>query len=104
MTELNFLIKLLLDSNLDTDTKKLVADRIREVESMLTQPIGYQVASNITRQSGVTNIQAPSMQRILEQNPDLAPVAMPVNTKIIPPKEQEIVMPNGSSIKGPRKW
>lgn len=73
-SELSFLMDLFLNDEVPPPIKKMVADRIREVEETLTQqpvprgPFPVVVASV----PGVPK-QAPSMQRIMEANPDILP-------------------------------
>ncbi len=64
MTELQFLIHLLLDHNLPKSTKKIVADRIGFVESMYgTNPPAQIIQSN----RAMVSAQAASTQAILDK-------------------------------------
>lgn len=66
MTELSFLIQLLLNEKLPVEIKKEVAERIKDVEQRLVQP----VVSPTVFHSPIAvarNAQAPSTQRILDE-------------------------------------
>lgn len=79
MTELSFLVDLLLNHKLPVATRRAVAERIKEVER-------YFLPSNTASKqySASASNQAPSTQRILERNPDLFVAPPPV----MPPVEQ----------------
>ncbi len=72
MTELTFLVELLLNHKLQKPTKDAVASRIRDVEAaMATLPPTHPVRP---MPNGV--VQAASMQAIIDRNPDLAPAVV----------------------------
>ena len=75
-SELSFLMDLFLSDDVPTPIKKLVADRIREVEGALTkdaqQPMG--VVRNVS--AGTAPLQSPSMQRIMAAHPDVPVIAV----------------------------
>lgn len=75
MTELSFLIELLLNHKLQKGTKDAIAARIKDVEAsgMARAPGVPLLRPNVS--SGV--VQAASTQAILERNPDLAAVLTP---------------------------
>lgn len=117
MTELQFLIKLLLDSPLDQETKRLVADRIREVEGKLSSSSIVNVVYDSSHvHEKFPQAQAPSMQRILRQNPDINafpnnPLPAPIPQPVIPVPRGVIDketgterIPTGNGTQGPRKW
>jgi hypothetical protein len=68
MTELSYLIDLLLNHKLPKATKDSVAKRIQEIQEVYKP---HQVARPLSP-GGVQ--QAPSTQAILDRNPDLIPV------------------------------
>lgn len=76
MTELQFLIDLLLNHKLSAATKKIVADRIGDVE------LSYQPQQTLRKCSDypvrTVNQQAPSTQRILDEMAPTPPVATTV--------------------------
>lgn len=71
-TELSFLIELLLNHKLPPATKKLIAERVKEVELAHSSPMARQqsIAVNSLIPIGLAN-QAPSMQAIMARNPDI---------------------------------
>ena len=69
MTELRFLIHLLLEHKLPTETKKLIADRISQVETNLNagpRSVQFTPGTIATYQRPLPTAQAPSTQRILD--------------------------------------
>lgn len=75
MTELTFLIDLLLNHKLPKATKDAVAARVIDVEKLLaTIPPTYPNRP----MPNVNSNQAPSMQAIMARNPDLAIASEPV--------------------------
>ncbi len=75
MTELTFLIELLLNHKLQKETKDAVAARIKDVENTFTiRPTNLVPSKPVV--AGVS-IQAASTQAILDRNPDLAVVLAP---------------------------
>lgn len=77
MTELTFLIELLLNHKVAKPTRDAIASRIKDVEAlMLTIPPAHP-----TRPMPSVGLQAPSMQAIIDRNPDIAqPVAVIAQT------------------------
>jgi hypothetical protein len=65
MTELRFLITLLLEHKLQPTTKKLIAERIEEVEKNL----GPQSVAQIPQLRPAATAQSPSTQAILDRSP-----------------------------------
>lgn len=78
MTELGFLIELLLNHELKAETRKLIGERIKEVESGFNRvPIGMHPPKMVPGQPA----QAASMQAIMDRNPDIGqPVAVVAQT------------------------
>ncbi len=74
MSELSFLIELLLNHRLQKETKDAIALRIKEVEATGTpsRPV-----ANMPRPVLGVAAQSPSTQAILDRNPDLAAVLAP---------------------------
>lgn len=66
MTELGFLLDLLLNEELPLNLKKTVAERIKEVEQGLTRAPAPRVIAQV-------QTQAPSTQRILDEMEQQAP-------------------------------
>lgn len=83
MTELSFLIDLLLNHKLSKATRDAVATRIREVEGHFATSLP---ATSLPRPSLPSHLppeiakQSPSMQAIMLRNPDLVKGAESVNT------------------------
>lgn len=83
-SELSFLMDLFLNDEVPQPIKKMVADRIREVEEALINPPVQTWTSNVASMGHLPPVptiphagqQAPSMQRIIDANPDV--VAPPV--------------------------
>ena len=83
MTELSFLVSLLLEHKLSPTTKKAVAERIKEVESRQA-PAAPQIQAQVQRPP--KTLQSASTQRILDEmasNGETLPVA-PVVTEAPP--------------------
>lgn len=76
-SELSFLLELVLDEQIPQPVKTRLVTRIREVEkNYLLPPQPQQIVSRGTKAqitSPVIASQSPSMQRIMESNPDLIP-------------------------------
>jgi hypothetical protein len=90
MSELSFLVSLLLDHKLPPSTKKAVAERIKEVEAGIpVQPrVGVQaVAPQVARPPKTA--QSPSTQKILEE--------MAADGQTLPTPVPEIQAPAGPS-------
>lgn len=76
ISELSFLIELLLKHKLPPATKSLIAARIAEVEERYGS---NQVQAPVSGpKSPAVAMQSPSMQAIMARNPDLIPAAVPV--------------------------
>lgn len=106
MTELQFLIDLLLNHKLNPTTKKLVADRIGQVESTYRAPLPAAIHSPSVFRP--TTVQAPSTQAILDREVG-ADVSSPTPLPTPVPKmaTDRIVggeINTGQNIKGKRKW
>lgn len=88
MTELTFLLELLLKHKLPLSTKAFVADRIKEVEGNLNAraPIHIAAPQPFVGQvkPAAVAMQAPSMQRLMEKYPDLVPGEAPKPEPIEP--------------------
>lgn len=114
MTELQFLIDLLLNHKLNVSTKKLVADRIGQVESQYsksTQPT-VQTIINPTPKLIHGAIQAASTQAILDRQ-DEVPNSTQVTVAPPPPVSPSSLASNrivggevntGRGSRGPRKF
>ena len=90
MTELQWLIKMLTQQKLSPTLKDQFIERIGEVEASLSR-------SEVKRQTIPMNIQAPSMQRILDEAPPVP---------VIPPTQRIVggEVNTGNGTKGPRKF
>lgn len=80
MTELSFLLDLLLNHKLPKVTRDAVAARIKEVEAIFISP-GYIPNFAPIRSTGSN--QAPSMQAIMARNPDLMVAPAPEKVEIV---------------------
>lgn len=131
MTELSFLIELLLNHDLPKETKALIASRIKEVEQNLTvkpvppafvpSPIGggtYYSSGSPNNPNAVS--QAPSTLALMAKHGDLPPQAVPPpppppadaaamaqaaakrTAQLAALAQQNIEAPKGT--KGARKW
>lgn len=92
MTEIRFLLDLVLNHKLPPGAKKLCLERIVEVEENLT----IKMISPIQR----TIEQAPSTQRLMEAQ-------IQTSAPLMPPPSQRIVggeVNTGNGTKGPRKF
>lgn len=102
MTELQFLIDLLLNHKLSEPTKKLVAQRIGEVEEQLRGP---KPITQLPHRVNPTTIQSASTQAIIDREaaPPIPMSAMiaPQARGMVPP---DIMVSTGSNIKGKRKF
>lgn len=72
MTELTFLIELLLEHKLPAATRKLISERIKQVEVGLS-PRHHSPSPAQLVVSPNGPVQAPSMLAIMARNPDLIP-------------------------------
>ncbi len=93
MTEIQFLISLMLEHKLPEPVKQKLIARIGEVEALLSRP------GHMSAVTPRTIIQAPSTQAILDQDT--------VHTPPPPPATKRIVggeVSTGNGTKGPRKW
>lgn len=87
MSELSFLLELLLNHKLSKATKDLIQSRIKEVEASLHTSTPTQVraptpTSSLSPMPGVHSNQAPSTQAMLAKYPDLAaktPPSLPIS-------------------------
>jgi hypothetical protein len=113
-TEIQFLIELMLNHKLPAPIKDKLIARIGEVEQALTSspyvanlgnkpngsvvhvPLVGTISSN-----GITPTQAPSTQKILDQQAMETPAAPP---RIVVPQEITTFKGNGTSTRGPRKF
>lgn len=110
MTELTFLIELLLNHKLPKVTKDLIAKRITEVETAFRPQQGPSVSAD----PAVKPTQAASTMAILARNPDLtpSPVAVvaqtPATAKALADRQESIALAmSGKVEKGrtsPRKF
>lgn len=107
MTELQFLIDLLLNHKLNQSTKKLVADRIGSVEESLR--IGGN-RQNVPRGTIVhpSVLQSPSTQAILDRDgpPPIPTIVEETLPKPTPAANRIIggMVNTGNGTKGPRKF
>ncbi len=69
MTELSFLIELLLNHKLQKVTKDAIAERIKEASG--PNAIQQHVPNGVRSLSPMVAMQSPSTQAILDRNPDL---------------------------------
>ena len=76
MTELDFLLEIILNHKIPKATKDLLQARIKEVQAQPT-PIPRQLVNGVPRSSQPTRpsptAQQPSTAKILQENPDLIP-------------------------------
>lgn len=73
-SELSFLMDLFLDEELPKNIKIKIKERIKEVENHLMMPIQVGLGARLPiPQSAQVTDQAPSMQRLMQANPDLIP-------------------------------
>lgn len=107
-TELQFLIDLLLNHKLNPATKKIIADRIGDVEIALRQIVPRGTQAPYTVNPDLKTLQAPSTQRLLER--DGAPISTPIVGAVVAPAipaTARIIggeVNTGKGIKGPRKF
>lgn len=96
-SELTFLLKLLLEQPLNKATKKIISERMTEVELSLrigpSAPFIRHSPVTATPQSQVKGSQSPSMQAILDRNPDLAAasVVVPVSEVLVEPQQPAVI-------------
>lgn len=96
MTEIAWLVQFMLDHKLPIKAKDAIIARIGEVESRMSKPQIMQYPGNLLSSTA----QAPSTQRLLEQQVVVAPTPtrIPVQTEIVTSTG------NGTMTKGPKKW
>lgn len=90
-TELDFLLKILLDFKISKELKTLLQARIKEVQAQPT-PIPRQLVNGVPRSSQPNRpsptAQQPSTAKILQENPDLIPEGQEIEVveqpKVIP--------------------
>jgi len=88
MTELQYLIELLLNHKLQKNTKDSIQARIKEVEEALrTQP---PIKPTPVHRPPTASVQSPSTQAILDRNPDIG--SIPVETSP-QPSEPAVIHP-----------
>lgn len=92
MSEIQFLLDLILNCKLPKLAKEKCLARIGEVESKLASSIQH------IQRPVISPIQAPSTQRLLEET------EKPVLPKTAIPGEVTTHVGNGTAIRGPRKW
>lgn len=115
MTELQFLIDLLLNHKIQKATKDLIAKRIGEVENGLAQPVVRGIATQSLPRlvNGVT--QAASTIAAMERhaNPDAVPITTPIELAPVAPLPANALATNrivggevntGRGSRGPRKF
>ncbi len=105
-SELSFLLELALDDEVPKPIKTKVVQRIRDVEKtyggdgplpVKVQKKAYPISPNLAHQ-------APSTQRILEQNPDLIPKApVPVTREAAEALNHRQALINGALNEKPEK-
>lgn len=83
MTELTFLMELFLEDEMPKEIKKKIVQRLRDVEAKLEQAIAPQQVRGITpfpinQTDNSLAGQAPSMQRLMQQHPDIVAKPQPV--------------------------
>lgn len=101
MTEIAFLLDLVLNHKLGPAAKKRCIERIGEVEALLsTKPVFLERSTQPQSIRPGMVAQAPSTQALLDANPLTPPI---VRAPIIP---QEVVTSttSGGSTRGPRKF
>lgn len=91
MSELSFLLDLLLNRKLSRDVKALIAERIRLIETRQLGPI-------VAPRAAAINQQAPSTLANLEKA-DVMQMAPPAAARIVGG-----TVDNGDGTKGKRKW
>lgn len=99
MTELQFLIDLLLNHKLNANTKKLVADRIGFVEESLRKP-----AVMVPRGTPMGVQQSASTQALLDKEPLIVQQPLPMTSA---PTSARIIggeVATGGGARGPRKF
>lgn len=113
MTELQFLIDLLLNQKLNTVTKKLIASRISEVEEKLRE---HKISSASIPSLVNKNLQSASTQAILDREagiPGTSTVSIPFQTAPVPSIPATAFVTNrivggekstGNGMRGPRKF
>lgn len=100
MTELSFLIDLLMNHKLPRVTKELIATRIKEVETMMVSKPTYTVAPGNPLRLNT----APMEQAVgqIAQTP-ATQAALAARQKIMEGKVPDAIT-TGKDIVGPRKW
>lgn len=87
MTELSFLIELLLNHELSKITKDLIASRIKEVESNLVAKPMQQLTAHYIPPPSVLK-QAPSTLALMAKHGDIPNLVPVPDMPVIPPVEQ----------------
>lgn len=77
-TELGFLMDLFLDDEVPKAIKIKIAGRMKEIESIPRQIVSRGTGSNSIDPHFLVPVQAPSMQRLIQNNPDLVKPPTPV--------------------------
>jgi hypothetical protein len=90
VTELQFLIDLLLNHKVPSATKKLIADRIGEVETKLMQPSVYIPPGRPINNFHPPTAQSPSTQRILDEMALEMPPVQPATVAQTPAAAQAL--------------
>ncbi len=78
MTELTFLMELFLEDEMPKEIKKKIVHRLRDVEAEMGQAFAPQQTRGVAplpihQADNAFAGQAPSMQRLMQQNPDIIP-------------------------------
>lgn len=102
MTEIQWLVDIMMNFKLPSPVKDRFIARIGEVEALLSRP-GIRTTTPVSIQQ---NVQAPSTQRILDDmlSPTVQQHQATVINRNITPSEVITSKGNGTSTKGPRKW
>ena len=118
MTELTFLLELLLNHKLPKVTKDLIAGRIKDVEGQFRLDVMVSrlpaAQQSMFADPNVKPTQAASTMAILARNPDLAPVPVaviaqtPATTKALQDRQESIALAMSGKIEkgrtSPRKF
>jgi len=74
ISELSFMLELIVDETVPAELKPRFVKRVKEIEkNYTTQPQVIVPRGTTKAQASVIAAQSPSMQRLMEQNPDLIP-------------------------------
>lgn len=99
MTEIQWLCDILLNYKMPKEVKDKFISRIGEVEAQLSKP---QIMVPRPNSIGVP-IQAPSTQRLMDEQPFIPPVIKPSPSEIDRETGKPMIS-TGNGTKGPRKW